>query len=510
MAQEPTGATAPMTAAEIRQWIEDNDRRLKNYAAMLNPIQLRDVTKSGTISKVKSLTKESIVTYLKDPTRYEGKLRSASWYLLYRSQLYQRIIHYFSTLFWLDARSVIPPYDLIKPDGDDKFLKSYNDTIKMMSKWNINNEFLKVIITCMVQDVSYNCAYYDESGLYLLPLPADYCKIWGQFPSGDLQVCVDMSYFRGRNEWLIDAWGEPFRSMYAEYTRQGNTNKWILLPAKHSACFKKNLFDWELITPPFVGILSDLIALNDVADNQAVADSLDIYKLVYMKLKTLTGAKMPDEWSVNPEVSIEYARRLIDEALPDYVSFGVVPGDDDLGVIDFSNIDKANETNKVMKAVKSVLNSSGGAQILNSSEITGTTAFNAAIKADTAYATADLLPQFQGWFNRIMPYVAKNPSKIVFYQTGRLLRDDFRKELLEDAQYSLPSKLAIMSLSGIDPLDTMSLNHLEEDILKLGEKFNDPLKSSYTSSNDEDGRPTSSDSDLTDDGEKSREKSDRA
>ena len=113
-------------------------------------------------------------------------------------------------------------------------------------------------------------------------------------------------------------------------------------------------------------------------------------------------------------------------------------------------------------------------------------------------------------FNRILPNVVSNPSTVKFFFVGRLTKDEYRKELLENAQYSLPTKLAIMTLSGINPLETLSLNHLEEDILKLGEKFNDPLKSSYTASgNDEGGRPTLGDDQITDDGEASRDKADK-
>ena len=44
------------------------------------------------------------------------------------------------------------------------------------------------------------------------------------------------------------------------------------------------------------------------------------------------------------------------------------------------------DTTKVQKATKEVLNTSGGAQILNSSSISGAEAFRAATKADTELA----------------------------------------------------------------------------------------------------------------------------
>lgn len=512
MAHEPSGANAPkqMTAAEMQRWIQEHEISLKNYASALDPLKyLRDITKSSTRRNINSLTKDNIVEYLRNPTANESKLSEASWYIFYRNQIYQRIILYFSTLFCLEARSIIPEYDLVNPVSDDKFLKSYNDTLKMLCNWNINNEFFKTIMTCMIQDVSYNCAYYDDTGLYLLPLPSNYCRIYAQYPTGDFAFVMSMDYFKGTNAYLLDAWGEPFKSMYHRYEIGGNAEKWQVMPHEYAACFKFRNYDWQTIIPPFSGLLGDLINLNDISDVQAVADKMEIYKLVYMKLKTITGTKIPDDYEVSPGVAVEYFNRLITEALPDYASAAIVPGSSDLGVIDFSQNDKTAETNKVLKGTKAVLNTSGGAQILNSAEISGTTAFLAAIRADTEFALSSLLPQINGWFNRIMPYAVNNPSYIHFYHVGRLTREDFRKELLENAQYSLPTKLAIMSITGIDEVKTLSLNHLEEDILKLGDKFNDPLKSSYTSSNKDVGRPVSDDGDLTDDGEASREKRDR-
>ena len=513
MAQEETGVTAPntMTAAEMQQWIQDHDKALRNYSLALDPLRrLRDVTKTASRS-IRSLTKETIITYLQNPVSNEANLRNAAWYIMYRNQVFQRIVTYFSTILDLDARELIPRYDMVNPQSDDQILKSWNDTAKMLSAWNIKNEFLKTTVTCMVQDVSYNCAYYDETGLYLLPIPADFCKIYAQYPSGDFAYMVDMSYFRGTNNWLIESWGEPFVSMYRAFESEGNAGRWQPMPDEYAACFKYRNYEYDAIIPPFVGILGDLLNLNDIVDNQKIADDSEIYKLIYLKLKTITGAKMPDEWEVNPEIAIEYFQRLINEALPDYMSAAIVPGNDDLGVIDFSDTDKASETNKVLKATKSLLNTSGGAQILNSAEITGSTAFHASLHSDENFIIPFLLPQYEGWFNRIIGNVVTNPCKIHFFRVGSMTRDEFMEELLKKAQYSLPTKLAVMSLSGVDPIDTMSLNHLEEDILKLNERFIYPLRSSYTSSGSEEaGRPTSSDDQITDDGDASRDKVDRA
>ena len=62
-------------------------------------------------------------------------------------------------------------------------------------------------------------------------------------------------------------------------------------------------------------------------------------------------------------------------------------------------------------------------------------------------------------------------------------------------------------MNGFSELQTMALNNFEENILGLTEKLV-PLQTSYTRSRGEIGRPRSDS--LTDDGEASRDKSDRA
>ena len=89
---QTNSASPKMTAAEMQQWIKDHDRQLQNYAAALDPIKaLRDLTRGTATRRVDSLTKETIVTYLRSPISNEANIRNASWYLFFRMQ--GRILH---------------------------------------------------------------------------------------------------------------------------------------------------------------------------------------------------------------------------------------------------------------------------------------------------------------------------------------------------------------------------------------------------------------------------------
>ena len=69
--------------------------------------------------------------------------------------------------------------------------------------------FLKAYTICFREDVFYGCAYYDEIGMFILPLDPDYCKISGIYNTGDFAFAMDMSYFRSR-QTMLELWGEPF------------------------------------------------------------------------------------------------------------------------------------------------------------------------------------------------------------------------------------------------------------------------------------------------------------
>lgn len=499
-------STAPSTnghtASELRQIYQEN-LRVENYASAENALkQLRDVTKTSN-KTISTFSKDSLRTYLKNIGSNEKNLRNLSKYLYYRCQVYYRLIMYNATMMDMNARSVIPSYDIVKGGDASKMLKSYKDTLAILDKMNLPLEMLRAFIIAFREDVFYGCSFYDETGMFIYPLNPDYCKISGQYQTGDFSFSMDMTYFRSRQPEL-EMLGEPFTSMYRAYGGN-NANKWQPMPDEYAICLKTRAEDWDVVVPIYTGLFNQLIGLCDIEDVQAIADEQDIYSLIYLQMETLSGMKEANAWAVNPKLSIEYMNRLGEEALPDYTTYGVVPGK--LDKISF-NDNKTNDVNKIAKATEATLNSSGGAQILNSGTISGTTAFTAAIKADSAMAISSLLRQTQAWVNRFLQFRIKNASKVKFFDVTIYTKDEFKKTLLNDAQYGLPTKLAINALNGFSEAETLALNFLEENVLGLSSKLV-PLQSSHTQSGDVNstgGRPKSDT--PTDESEESEEKQD--
>lgn len=482
------------TVAEMKEWYAKNAEKTQNAFK-----QIRDVTKTTRQTTLKSYNKDNVISYLQNISSNESNLRNLSRYLFYRSQVYFRLIMYNATMFDLNARTVIPVYDPTKDNDPQKTLKSYYETLQWLDRMNLQHEMLPVFINNFIEDAFYGCCWIDETGIFILQLPPEYCKITGKYFTGDFSYSVDMSYYK-KYEYLIEYLGEPLSSMYSAYGGD-NSNKWQPMPDEYALCTKYRLESWETVCPPYSGLFMDLIGLLDLADVQAVADEQQIYKLITATIPLLKGSDVPDDWAVDVNTALEYYRKLQD-SLPDYIGCAITPIP--LDTIDFSD-DQASDTTKVQKATKEVLNTSGGAQILNSSTISGAEAFRSATRADTELAISSLLGQVSGWTNRMLSYLVSNPAKVKFFEVSAYTKDAFKESLQKDLNYGFISSLAINSLNGFSELDTLALNFLEKDVLKLNEKFI-PLQTASTQSGDsEGGAPTKSSTQISDEGDKTRD-----
>lgn len=508
MAENVQSATGTMTVAEMKEMFATKAQQ--NYARAEEAMR-RWHDPNKTYTKTTSIfNKETLRSYLQNIGANEKNLRNLSWYLYYRSQIYNRLIQFFSNMFCLDCRSVIPQYDMVKGGDAQKTLKSFQDTINVLDNMHLQGELYNVFVNCFVQDVFYGVVFYDDTGIFIYNFPADYARIAGKYMSGDFGYEVDCSYFKKYPE-LLEYFPDPFKTIYDQYEKDGI--RWQEMPQEYALCLKYRSEDIETIIPPFIPIFNSIINLADLEDIQAIADEQNIYKLIWLELETIQGSKNIDDWKADPVLVRNYLNKLIDDCLPDYISAAMVPGQ--LHEISFPE-DQANDTNKVEKATETVLNTAGGAEILNGATINNTYAFKMATIANTEYAISSLLPQVQGWVNRFIGLQISNPSKVRFFPISVYTKQDYKEQLLTGAQNGAPTVLAYNTLNGFSEKDTLALNFLEQDVLNLKDKLV-PLSTSYTQSGDASsdkaydpepsGAPQKDEGDLTDSGDRSRAKS---
>lgn len=492
-------STKRVTAADRKEYMSKLELQQKRFAESQQAFkQVRDVTKTTRQISISSYSKENVIRYLQNIDSYEDELRGLSRYLFYRSQIYFRLIMYNATMFDLNARYVVPSYNLTEDNDKESILKDYYDTLVVLDRMDLQNQFLPVLINNFIEDVFYGCCWIDETGIFILKIPPEYCRISGKYFTGDYSFSVDMSKYK-KYEDVLEYLGDPLQSMYKAYGGDSK-NKWQPMPDEYALCTKSRVETWETIVPIYSGLFIDLIGLLNLADVQAVADEQQIYKLITATIPTISGADEPDMWSVNIDFAVDYYNKLV-ESLPPYIGSVITPLP--LDTISFSD-DQTTDTTKVQKATKEVLNTSGGAQILNSSTISGAEAFRAATKADTELAISALLGQIQGWTNRMLSYQISNPAKIKFFEVSAYTKDALKESMQKDLQYDSSKMLCINALDGISELDTLSMTFLANDILDLPNVFK-PLVSANTVSNSDGGRPESSDTSISDEGSKTKD-----
>lgn len=404
-------------------------------------------------------------------------------------------------MFVLYCRSVIPNHDLTKENNPQKVLKSFQETVDELDKMRLQQEFYPIILTCFVQDVSYNVWIEDDDGVFVLPWPADSARITGKYMTGEFAYAIDCSYLRGHQE-LIEYFPEVFEQLYRDY--ESTREKWQPMPEEFSLCCKYRSEDIETIIGPLMPMANSLINLLDLEDIQAVAAEQEIYKLIWYELETLDGTDIPDDWRVDVDLAVQYFNKMVDEAIPPNMSAAIVPGK--LNEISFPD-NAASDTTKVAKATETVLNTAGGAEVLNGSTINNTYLAKLATQVNTEYAISSLLPQIQSWVNHRMNLLLSDPCKVKFFPVSVYTLPDYKEQLLTAAQNGFPTVLAYGACNGYSEKDTIALNNLEANILNLTSTFK-PLSTSYTQSN-EVGRPKTPDDELTDSGDRTRDTADK-
>lgn len=499
-ATKKTTAGNTRTASEIRERLEFNDALFKKTQETL--LKIRDPNRQD-IKNIIGKDRKMIREYLKNPASNEANLISAARYLFYRTQIFFRLVHFYANMFDFGCRQVIPNISLTKENNPKKILKQYNDTLSWLDKYDIQGIMLPALIKVFREDVFFGIFYRDDSGSVLYPLDPSWCKIDGIYSSHDFSYSVDMSKFKSQTmQELLEWLGDPLLSMWREYQR--TNEKWIHMDDRYAACFKFRTDDIDHVLPPLMAIFQELVARNDQADLQAIADELNIYKLLLIPMETISGSKRSDDFEVSPELMLGYYERML-ENLPDYIAAALIPADVDKdNVLDFSSATADSDVDRLEQSDKTLLGTAGGGAVLNANMITSTAAFKAWLKSESEFAISPLIPQIQGFTNRMLKYDCANPCTVKYFEISIYTKEDAQATLLESCQYGFSNRLAYNTFNGISERATIAMQLLENDILNLPEKMI-PLSSSYTQSGDEEsGRPEVPDDELSGSGERSR------
>ena len=491
--------------------VETNNQTMYKKAQDSTLQSLRDVNKINN-PNISAINKEELKRWIKNVGGNEKNLRNTARYLYYRSNIYYRLVNWYASMFCLDCRKITPNYDITKEATDStakEILRSYSNTLNCLDILNVQNNMYEALVTVFREDVYYGLLLSDDKGSFFYQLDPDECVIDGKYFYGCYGFSVDMSKWRNtQKQNLMNMIGEPVVSMYKEYEKD-TTQKYVHCPAKYSVCFKFRTDTFNMNIPPFLPLFLQLAGLEDLVDIQAEADALAIYKLIYMPMEVLSGARNADDFEVSPDLATQYFQKMIDSGqIPENIGKAVIPGKE-LKTIDFEkSVDK--DTNSVEISSNQILQTAGGGAVINANKITSTAAFLAWLKAETEFAISPLIPQIDGFVNLQLSYMMTKPSKVKHFECSVYTRDELAEKMLTSCQYGYSNRLAYGTLIGVSEKEQLAQIYLETEVLKLQDKMIYPLSSSFTTSNDGytpetgQGAPEKDADDLTESGDRTR------
>lgn len=480
---------------------------MKQYAKAVDDIlRLVDLT-SSTTKTWTVFSKDNLRSYLQNPysSSSQNSLRNLAKFLYTLSFPLRRIINYFASLPDFSAYKVNLDFSLVEENDEEALLQDYEDACRFIRKMNLEMNMFKLLIIAWREGIVYFQPYQDDDGtMLLMPLDSQYCKISSVGYNNLLHVAYDFSFFNGQNVFYLDVWDPEYKKKFNAYSKDSSL-RWQELDTARA--FKIDLSDIDLVLSPFASLFEALIDLVDLQALMNVKDSLDIYKLLVMKIPML-DSKSPDDLALSLTTAMKFYQKALD-VLPPEIGAILSPGMD----VNSVSFDKnaTSDTNAISDAYQNVMEETGISQIFDSSRLTGSTSVKMSMLADAMMATKGIMKQIEAFVNeRILMEYPNSKAYIKFIEVTTYTKEDRINKVKDAAALGLPVKQEYMTLLGYDALESMSSDWLETKLGLAVDKFVHPLVSSYTQSGDSDtgGAPTKEDGDLTDDGEASRTKRD--
>ena len=467
-------------------------------------LQLTDLTSNATKTWT-VFDKETLRSYMQNPyaTSSQASLRNLARFLYTLSFPLRRIVNYFASLPDFSAYKVNLDFSLIEENDEESLLQDYENACRFVRKMNLTLNMFKLLVIAWREGIVYFQPYQDDDGtMLLMPLDSQYCKVSSVGYNGLLHVAFDFSFFRGTNAFYLEVWDKEYKQKYNKF--EGDTSlRWQELETARA--FKIDIADIDLVISPFASLFEGLIDLVDLQSLIAVKDSLDIYKLLVMKIPLL-NSKNPDDMAINLNLAKKFFNLAL-ESLPPEIGLILSPGMD----VDSISFDKnaTSDTNAIADSYQNLMEQTGISQIFDSSRLTGASSVMMSMLSDALMATKGLMQQIEAFVNeRIQMEYPNSMAYIKFIEVTIYDKKERINTINEAASSGLPVKQEWMTLLGYDPLEAMASDWLENKLGLAVTKWINPVRTSYTQSDGSDtgGAPTKKDGDLSDEGAETKDK----
>ena len=417
--------------------------------------------------------RKDVMKYMRDPAHHEKQLRRAMNAVYTSSTHFRRLIQYFVGL--TDWSYIVQPYRIDPTKANVRTTNlNYRRVLNTLSSMDIKTQFPRILTVCLREDVFYGTMWVKNDDITIQQLPSDYCTIT-TVQGGVPNVTFNFRYFDTRKD-LLDYYPQEFKLKYDIYQKDKRHKKWQELDSPTSFAVKCNSDILDYAVPPFVGLLRDLYDIEDFKDMSLTRAQLENYAMVVMTLPLTENG----DWGIDLNKAEEFWRNL-DDVLPQEIGSILTPMPVDK--IDFERNNTADNDN-VAEAEKNLMTDAGVSSLLFNNDKASANALLLSIKADQAI-TYGIVKNIGAVINRYLHEQNFGKNFIVnFLDVSPFNRKEVGDSYLKSAAYGLPTISAYAASQGIGQAELDSMNFLEEQVMKIPEKFKPIVSSSQLSSED--------------------------
>lgn len=460
-----------------------------NFASLVNKSSVQISNPNATATRF-SVTRDSIITAIN--TKNVLNLRKISSYFWTASGEYRRLVSYMANILTFD-HVLIPrvPEEVL---GQPAFKTALEEAELYLQNSAVKQTSYEIALA-LVRDGAYYGYEREVQGKYIFqPLDPNFCRSHYKI-NNNYAIEFDLSFFdNDRDGTLLAAFPKEFTKMRNAYLSDRQNMRWQMLDPKYSRAHI--LQDG---TPLFIAVFVELLELEDYKAIEKKKSRLATYKPIIQKLPTDADGIVT--------VLIEEGQELHDNFLK-------MINNEDVDVIttpcEVDSIDlwdsKETIADEIEKA-KNVIYSTAGTPLVlfNAGSKSSSVGLKASMQVDEALLFP-ILAQFEDWFTARLEQISTTFRFALHFPQYTIFNRDEKFKLFKDgATAGFPTKILAMAALGISPSDGNYLLNFENVYLKLTERMV-PTQSSNTMATDgEDGAPTKDESQLSDEGLKTRD-----
>lgn len=431
-------------------------------------------------------TKRDIINMTEKPERYGKNILRLSNLMYLKSGYYKRLIDYFANQamvnYTIDTKIQNIKMFSLKPD---RIKKDYMSFAVQCDRFNLSNEIHNILRRVYKNDVCYafmidndiDVAYY-----YLDPMICDISSL----VNGNVY-----EFYIKRNALTASKIKTLPQELQEIIDRSDKKCNKIYIPYDKSLCIKYNN-DFLFPYPPFFMMIADILLIDEYKELAKAQSINDAYKILTMKIPTKDG-----EISLDGGLISTFTKIVLDTVQN---NIGVITTPFDVESEEFSS-SNADDRDMVPDAISWAFKNVGVSESLMSGASSGSE-----LKLSIVNDSGDIFRLYrmlENWINlqmKLRGYIYSNYEFVYKIMDMTIFNaEDVQSNELKMSQSGLPNKMRLGAANGFSPIAIMGNTFIENTV--FGEMFDswNPLKTSYTMSNDNSGggRPQSSDSEIS-------------